>query len=205
MISAYFFKGFIIGFTVAAPVGPIGILVIRRTLAEGRVSGFVTGMGAAIADTVYGVIAGYGFTAVSVFLITQEFRMKIIGGIFLFYLGIKSLLSIPPEMEGVVVKKNYFNNFISTFLLTITNPATILFFLAVFSGLGLNSENTDHFLSMTLVLGVFIGSAIWWLLLSTVAGYFNSKTSRQSLVWINRVSGLVICLFGIWAIFSAII
>ncbi|MBI3233818.1 MAG: LysE family transporter [Bacteroidetes bacterium] len=121
----YFVKGLLIGFSVAAPVGPIGVLTIKRTLTEGRVSGFVTGMGAALADSVYGIIASFGLTVISSFLLTQEFWMKLIGGLFLLFLGIKSLFSKPTSKAANLDSKGLFNNFISTFFLTVTNPTTL--------------------------------------------------------------------------------
>ncbi|ASS49246.1 MAG: lysine transporter LysE [Candidatus Fluviicola riflensis] len=202
MVADYFIKGLIIGFSVAAPVGPIGVLTIKRTLTEGRTSGFVTGMGAAMADTVYGIIAGCGLTAISSFLLTQAFWMKLIGGLFLLFLGVKSFLSKPPEKSATVVGKGLFYNFISTFFLTVTNPSTILSFLAIFAGMGLGSEKTDYSLSMILVLGVFLGSALWWLILSFTVSFFRSKVTNTHLLWINRLSGILITAFGLMAIYT---
>lgn len=204
MTTDFLIKGLIIGFSVAAPVGPIGILTIKRTLTEGRISGFVTGMGAAMADTVYGVIAGFGLTAVSSFLLTQEVWMKLIGGLFLLFLGIKSFLAKPASKAANVNSKGLFNNFISTFFLTVTNPTTILSFLALFAGLGIGTTKTDYLLSLTLVLGVFIGSAIWWLILSTIVSYFQSQITPGRLIWINRLSGLIIISFGLFTLYSCI-
>lgn len=204
MTTDFLIKGLVIGLSVAAPVGPIGVLTIKRTLSEGRISGFVTGMGAAMADTFYGVVAGFGLTAISSFLLTQEFWMKLVGGMFLIFLGIKSFVSKPSSKAADLDSKGLFNNFISTFFLTVTNPSTILSFLAIFAGLGLGSEKTDYSSSMTLVLGVFIGSALWWLILSSVVGYFQSKITPEGLIWINRFSGLIIISFGIIALYSCV-
>ncbi len=205
MTIDYLIKGLIIGFSVAAPVGPIGVLTIKRTLTEGRAAGFVTGMGAAMADSVYGAIAGFGLTIVSSFLLTQEFWMKLIGGLFLLFLGIKSFLTKPASVAANVDSKGLLNNFVSTFFLTITNPATILSFLAIFAGLGIGTAKTDYLSSITLVIGVFIGSALWWLILSSVVGYFQSKITPNRLVWINRLSGLIIISFGLLALYSCIL
>lgn len=205
MTIDYLIKGLIIGFSVAAPVGPIGVLTIKRTLTEGRAAGFVTGMGAAMADSVYGAIAGFGLTIVSSFLLTQEFWMKLIGGLFLLFLGIKSFLTKPASVAANIDSKGLLNNFVSTFFLTITNPATILSFLAIFAGLGIGTTKTDYLSSITLVIGVFIGSALWWLILSSVVGYFQSKITPNRLVWINRLSGLIIISFGLLALYSCIL
>ncbi|MCF8448212.1 MAG: LysE family translocator, partial [Bacteroidia bacterium] len=187
-----------------APVGPIGVLTIKRTLTEGRISGFVTGMGAAMADAVYGSIAGFGLTAISSILLTQEFWMKLIGGLFLLFLGIKSFLTKPASNAANVNSKGLFNNFISTFFLTVTNPATILSFLAIFAGLGLGTTKTDYSSSLALVFGVFIGSALWWLILSSLVSFFQSKITPNRLIWINRLSGLIIISFGLFALYSCI-
>ncbi len=204
MTIDYLIKGLIIGFSVAAPVGPIGVLTIKRTLTEGRLSGFVTGMGAAMADSVYGIIAGFGLTAISSFLLTQAFWMKLPGGLFLLVLGIKSFVAKPASQAANIDSKGLFNNFISTFFLTVTNPATILSFLAIFIGLGLGTTSTDYSSSSTLVLGVFMGSAIWWFILSAIVSYFQSKITPGRLVWINRLSGLIIFSFGLFALYSCI-
>ncbi|MBP6302471.1 MAG: LysE family transporter [Bacteroidia bacterium] len=202
MTTNYLISGLIIGFSVAAPVGPIGVLTIRRTLTEGRISGFVTGMGAAMADTVYGIIAGFGLTAISSFLLTQEFWLKLIGGLFLLFLGIKFFVTKPASKAANVQSNGLFNNFISTFFLTVTNPTTILSFLAIFAGLGLGTTKTDYSSSIALVLGVFIGSALWWLILSSIVSFFQSKITPDRLIWINRLSGLIIISFGLFALYS---
>lgn len=204
MTTDYLIKGFIIGFSIAAPVGPIGVLTIKRTLTEGRLSGFVTGMGAAMADTLYGVIAGFGLTVVSSFIMTQEFWMKLVGGLFLLFLGIKSFIAKPASTAANLDSKGLFSNFISTFFLTVTNPATILSFLAIFAGLGLGTTKTDYSSSISLVLGVFIGSGLWWFILSSAVSRFQSKITPVRLTWINRLSGLLILSFGVFALYSCL-
>jgi threonine/homoserine/homoserine lactone efflux protein len=202
MTSDYLIRGFIIGFSIAAPVGPIGVLTIKRTLTEGRISGFVTGMGAALADSAYGAVAGFGLMAISSFLISQELIIKLVGGLFLCYLGIKSFLSKPATKEATVVSKGLLNNFISTFFLTLTNPSTILSFIAIFAGLGLASTTADYFSSMAIVFGVFMGSAVWWFLLSSIVSLYRHKITSDRLVWVNRLSGLILGSFGLFALYS---
>ncbi len=204
MTSDYLIKGFIIGLSIAAPVGPIGVLTIKRTLTEGRISGFVTGMGAAFADATYGAVAGFGLIAISSFLMSQEFVIKLIGGLFLCYLGVRSLLSKPATEEATVASKGLLNNFISTFFLTLTNPSTILSFIAIFAGLGLASSTADNFSSTAIVFGVFIGSALWWFILSFIVSYFRHKITPDRLVWINRLSGIVLGSFGLFALYTLI-
>ena len=191
-------KGLIIGFSIAAPVGPIGILCIRRTLEYGRFVGFVSGLGAATADALYGLMAGLGLTIISNFLLGQQWYLQIIGSIFLCYLGVKIFISTPSQDSAKAKGNKPFKAYISTFLLTITNPVTILSFIAIFSGLGMNSNDTTSF-GFLLVLGVFLGSALWWLLLSSIAGIIANKMKSNSfsMKLINRFSGVVLLLFGI--------
>ena len=204
MTTDFLIKGLIIGFSIAAPVGPIGVLTIKRTLTNGRTSGFVTGLGAAMADTVYGIVAAFGLTAISTLLLTQALWIKLIGGLFLLYLGIKSFVTKPASKAATVNSKGLFHHFISTFFLTITNPATILSFIAIFAGLGLGTTNTDYTSSITMVFGIGAGSALWWLILSTVVSFFQSKITTNKLVWVNRLSGLIIISFGLFALYSCI-
>lgn len=202
MITDYLIKGGLIGLSIAAPVGPIGVLTIKRTLSEGRRSGFVTGLGAALADATYGAVAGFGLTAVSSFMMTHAFWCKLIGGLFLLYLGIKSFLSKPAKKEAQIESRGLFNNFMSTFFLTVSNPATIFSFLAIFTGLGLGTSNTDYASSMSLVFGVFFGSALWWFILSGIVNFFQMKITPNRMIWINRCSGLIIISFGLWALYG---
>ncbi|OYU94424.1 MAG: lysine transporter LysE [Bacteroidetes bacterium B1(2017)] len=205
MTTSYLLKGLLIGFSIAAPVGPIGVLTIKRTLTEGRTSGFVTGMGAAMADTVYGIVAAFGLTAISSFLLAQEFWIKLLGGMFLLFIGVKSFVTKPATNAATINSNGRVNNFISTFFLTLTNPATILSFLAIFAGLGLGTTKTDYSSSMTLVFGIFIGSALWWLILSSLVSFFQSKLTPSKLIWINRLSGFILVSFGLFALYSCVI
>lgn len=202
MKTDYLIKGFIIGLSMAAPVGPIGVLTIHRTLIQGRISGFVTGLGAALADTVYGIIAAFGLTAISSFLLNQTLFIQLIGGLCLIFLGIKSFVMKPATSAANVNTKGLINQFVTTFLLTLTNPTTILTFLAIFAGLGLGLTETTHLSSITFVFGIFIGSALWWLVLSSTIGFFQSKITPKYLVWINRISGFIILSFGIFSLYS---
>lgn len=202
METSFFLKGIILGFSIAAPVGPIGILCIRRTLQHGRFSGLFSGLGAALADTVYAVIAAFGLTFISDFLLKGQFWLHLIGGAFLLYLGIKTGLSKPTEKVRVPSHKSLVNDFASTFLLTITNPMTILAFLAIFAGFGLTSVQGSYKDALALVGGVFIGSAVWWLILSEGVTLFRKKVSQKVMLWINRIAGLIISAFGIWVLLS---
>jgi threonine/homoserine/homoserine lactone efflux protein len=198
----YLLKGLIIGFSIAAPVGPIGILCIRRTLAEGRRFGLAAGLGAATADAFYGCIAGFGVAFISNFLISQQIWLNLAGGAFLIYLGIKTLLAKPAAEAAQLKGSSLLGAFGSTFLLTLTNPITIFVYAAVFSGLGLGTAVGDYFSASMLVLGVFSGSALWWVLLSSGVGLFRSRVTPVALQWVNRFSGVVILGFAAYSLIS---
>jgi len=197
-----FVKGLVIGFSIAAPVGPIGVLCIRRTLAEGRISGFVSGMGAATADALYGCVAGFGVTYISNFLMGQQFAFRLIGALFLGYLGARIFFSKPAEAPSKAEGKGLAGAYASTLFLTLTNPVTILAFAAIFAGLGLGNSGGDYTAGMLLVLGVFLGSAAWWLFLSTGVGLFRTWFNGPRLRWVNRLSGVIIGGFGFLASLS---
>jgi len=200
--SPFLLRGILIGFSIAAPVGPIGVLCIRRTLAEGRATGFVSGLGAATADAIYGCIAGFGLTLVARFLMDQQMWLRLFGGAFLCYLGVKTVLSRPADQAASANGSGLAGAYGSTFLLTLTNPMTILSFAAVFAGLGLASAGGSYASAGILVLGVFTGSALWWLLLSGGASLLRGKFDARRLEWVNRISGVIIAGFGVVALLS---
>lgn len=193
-----FIKGMILGFSVAAPVGPIGLLCIQRTLNIGRLAGFLSGLGAATADALYSCIAAFGFTILSQFLIHQLLWFHVVGGIFLLYLGVKTFLTIPSSQVAKSRSDGLLNIYASTFFLTITNPMTILSFAAMFAGLGIGSQPSHSTWSaIGLVLSVFGGSAIWWFLLSTGVNLLERWFNTGRLRWINRISGGMIAGLGL--------
>ncbi len=196
----FFLKGIIIGFSIAAPVGPIGVLCIRRTLADGRLAGLISGLGAATADLLYGCVAAFGLTFISQFLIDQEFWLRLVGGLFLLYLGIKTFWAKSSSTALEQKKGGLLNAYFTTFFLTLTNPLTILSFAAIFAGLGVVNTDGVYLSALILVAGVFSGSTLWWFLLSGGASFFERKIDKQGLVWINRVSGVVITIFGVVAL-----
>lgn len=204
MEISFLLKGLVIGFSIAAPVGPIGVLCIRRTLADGRASGLATGVGAATADAIYGSIAGFGLTLVSNVLIAQQLWLRLVGGAFLGYLGIRTILTKPSERSSVAGGSGLVAVFASTFFLTLTNPMTILSFAAVFAGLGLAGTGGNYVSAGALVLGVFTGSALWWIVLSSGAGVFRTKFNPRGLQWVNRISGAIITGFGLFALVSTL-
>jgi len=204
MDLTFFLRGLVIGFSIAAPVGPIGVLCIRRTLAEGRISGLVTGLGAATADAIYGCIAGFGLTVVSNIFISQQVWLRLIGGLFLCYLGGKTFLAKAAPQAASTKGSGFVGAYASTFFLTFTNPMTILSFVAIFAGLGLASAGGNSPSAGVLVLGVFLGSALWWVILSAGVGVFREKFNSRGLAWVNRISGTIITVFGLFALLSAV-
>jgi len=200
----FLIRGILIGFSIAAPVGPIGVLCIRRTLNEGRVSGLVSGLGAASADAIYGCIAGFGLTFISSFLVDHHILLRMIGGMFLCYLGIRTICTKPAEQTAFIKGNGLLKSYTSTLFLTLTNPMTILSFSAVFAGLGLAETRGDYAIAGTLVLGVFLGSFLWWLILSNVVGFLQTKLKPEVLRWVNRITGITITLFGMIILMSLI-
>ena len=202
MDIGFLLRGIVVGFSIAAPVGPIGVLCIRRTLAEGRATGLVSGLGAATADAIYGCVAGFGLTFISSFLVDQQTWLRLIGGAFLCYLGIRTWLTAPAQGTASTQGNGPLAAYASTFFLTLTNPMTILSFAAIFAGLGLANRTGGYAPAGILVLGVFAGSALWWLLLSGGVSLFRGRFTPGGLRWVNKVSGIVITAFGVLALLS---
>jgi threonine/homoserine/homoserine lactone efflux protein len=195
---AFFFKGIVLGFSIAAPVGPIGLLCIQRTLAQGRACGFFSGMGAATADGFYGSVAAFGLTAISAFLLRFSIPIRIVGACFLFYLAARTFFARPREsLTERTFGASLWKAYASTVFLTLTNPVTILSFMAVFAGFGIMNAERAYLKSALLVAGVFSGSSLWWLVLSSAVGLFKARLTPSSLLWINRVSGTLIAALGI--------
>jgi len=196
-------KGIVIGFAIAAPVGPIGALCIRRTLADGRFVGLAGGFGAATADAIYGAIAAFGLTAVSAFLVGQRLWLGLAGGLFLFCLGIRTFMAPPAGASRSASPSGLLKAYGSTFVLTLSNPVTILAFAAIFAGLGVTAGG-DHGQAALLVAGVFLGSAAWWVILTTGVGASRGWFNESGMRWVNRVAGIVIAAFGVGAVLNAL-
>lgn len=192
----FFLKGLLFGFLLAATVGPMWVLCFRRTVAQGALAGFVSGMGIAVADGLYGAVAAFGLTAVSGFLLQHRFWIGLVGGVFLLYLGIRTLLSRPEIGATSTNSAGLARGFLSTLGLTLANPPTILAFAAIFAGLGLVAN--DYATAATVVVGVFLGSASWWILLAAGAGWLRGRIGPALFRAINVVSGLSILAFAAW-------
>jgi threonine/homoserine/homoserine lactone efflux protein len=206
MEPIFFIKGLILGFSIAAPVGPIGILCIRRTLQYGRFSGLFSGLGAASADTLYGLIAAFSLTLVSDFLNAQQFWIHLLGGLFLISLGTKTFFTSATQepSQGKIIHRSLISDFFSTFFLTLSNPLTILSFIAVFAGLGLVNVSDKFSDAIALVIGIFFGAALWWSILSEGVTFFRKKVGQKTMSWINRIAGMIIVTFGLAALMSVL-
>lgn len=202
MDVSLFFRGVLIGLSIAAPVGPIGILCIRRTLAYGRWVGLATGLGAATADAAYGAVAGFGITVISLLLLSHQTVIRVIGGLFLCYLGWKTFAAAPAAADETRGGSAIVHAYTSAVALTLTNPTTILSFLAIFAGVGTGTSTHAGWSAAALVLGVLIGSAIWWVFLSNTIGAVRARVTPGHLRWINRLSGSVLLAFGLLAFAS---
>jgi threonine/homoserine/homoserine lactone efflux protein len=189
-------KGFAIGFSIAAPVGPIGVLCIRRSLAQGRVAGFVSGLGAATADGVYAAVAGFGLTALSQFFARHAQVLHLAGGLLLLYFGARTALAKVGADQTASAPAGRLAAYASTLLLTITNPMTIFMFAAIFTAVA-PARGPDPRYAALLVAGTFCGSAAWWLTLSTGVGLLHRRIGAPAMRWINGLSGGVIGAFGL--------
>lgn len=194
-------KGAIIGFSIAAPVGPIGVLCIRRTLSDGQPYGLVSGLGAATADALYGLMAAFGLVLITDVLVDQQLWLRTIGGAFLCYLGVRAFLSDAAAEEAKAWGKGLLGAYFSTLLLTLTNPMTILAFVAILAGAGVTEGSVG--VAAVFVLGVFLGSALWWLTLSVAVGLLRGRLNAGVMRWANRISGVMIFGFGIVALVGA--
>jgi threonine/homoserine/homoserine lactone efflux protein len=201
-MNVSFFHAMVAGLALAAPVGPVGLVCIRRTLSRGMLSGFLSGMGAAIVDAMYASVAAFGVTIISSTLAKYSSILELVGGLFLCALGIHAIRSHKVVEASDPQSHSHYGDFASVFVLTLTNPATIIGFAALFSALGLTGEEGSRRGAMILVSGVFAGSALWWLILSTVMHHIRHFLSGKSMHWINLVSGAAIVLIGVVVIIA---
>ncbi len=193
-------EGIIIGFAMAVPIGPIGIICIRKTLTEGRMRGLIIGLGAATADMLYGSIAAFGLTIISDTLLSQRVWIRLAGGALLLFLGVRTFRARPKDPK-IEIQSSGRRSYFTTIFLTFTNPLTVFAFIAVFAALGLG--NGLSFLSASvLVAGVFTGSFLWFLSLSSGATFFRKKLDLVGMRWVNKIAGILIIISGVIAIAS---
>ena len=199
MDPTFFSRGLIIGFTVAMTVGPMSVLTMRRTIAHGRLYGLISGLGIATADASYGALAAFGLTAVTAALVGMRTALGIVGGAFLVWLGIRTIVARPSAAAAPADDRpGLLGAYLSIYGLTMTNPMTILSFAAIFAGFGLGGGGLVD--AGLLTVGVFLGSSLWWVVLTTVVGGLRSRLTPAVLAWINRLSGAVLLGFGLLAI-----
>lgn len=187
-------RGVLAGLAIAIPVGPVNILCIERTLKKGRAAGIISGLGAAAADTFYGAIAGFSITLVIDFLIREKFWIRLVGGALLIAIGVVYWLKKPKSLKEHSAESKH-SEFVTTLLLTLTNPTTVLSYMAVLAALRLG-ESRPWTLTLFLVLGIFCGSMTWWIVLAIVSGHFRDKFNDGAVVWMNRIAALAIAGFG---------
>ncbi|MCF6240306.1 MAG: LysE family translocator [Bacteroidales bacterium] len=201
----YILKGMVVGIIVTAPVGPIGLLCIQRTINRGMLSGLVTGVSSAIADIMFAIIAGFSISAIGDFMEVNKLIIRLIGGIIVLILGIRIYMINPVKRfrHTKPQKRSYFSDAISGFLITLTNPIVIIVFGAAFAGLGLNEaqENKEVILTIT---GIFIGATAWWTSLTSLVNIFKAKINLRKMFWINRITGILVVLFGIAIIIGSL-
>ncbi len=204
MLASIFFRGCVLGFSIAAPVGPIGVLCINRTLTRGALIGFASGLGAACADAVYGALAVSGISAVTNLFASAALILRVLGGAYLLWLAY-SIWRSPPqdkEVSATATESTIAGAFASTFALTLTNPMTILSFAAIVSAIGIDAGK-EMSSALFLIAGVFFGSALWWLILSGCTGMVANRLSGRLLSNINRISAGMIGAFACWALIGS--
>lgn len=199
-----YFKGIFVGFLIAAPVGPVGILCAQRTLQIGLLAGLVSGFGAAIADTIFGAVAAFGLTFIAQYLLENEALMRLIGGLLLVGIGVETMLKKPVTIQSDKLPKahRYAASFFRTFMLTITNPITIMAFGPVFVAANAVVEEGNLLQAWALILGVFSGSALWFSMLCSGVHLGRHHLNDRRMRWMNRISGIVIVFFGAMAVAS---
>jgi len=196
-----FFKSFVLGVIVSVPMGPMGILVLKRTLNKGRMLGLISGLGVALADVLFSFIALFGISFFNVKL--ENIWFRIIGGITLMVVGLAMFMANPiKEIKKTISGKHYLSYLFSAFAITITNPLTILFFAASFAALGFTSKMMTSSLYFFVIVGIFMGAMFWWTSLTMIVGFFHKKIKLKGMFYINKISGIIIFVIGVVSFFS---
>ena len=188
-------RGVLAGLAIAVPVGPVNVLCISRTIAKGRLAGIISGFGAATADTIYGGIAGFGISLIIDFLIREKFWIRLVGGALLIAIGTIYWFKRPKKLRHEQEESSH-SEYVTTLLLTLTNPTTVLSFLAVLAGLRL-AQSRPWTMTLFVVLGIFCGSMLWWIVLALISGHFRDRFNDRAVIWMNRIAAVAIGGFGV--------
>jgi threonine/homoserine/homoserine lactone efflux protein len=221
--AEFFFKGLMVGFLIAAPVGPVAVMCIHRTIAQGRIAGYVCGLGATVGDTIFGAIAAFGLGFIAAELIANQVWLRWVGSGFLIALGLKLALSRHLTRRAEAQERaqereedeaaeaapahhsqgldDHIGNFMSSFVVMVTNPITLVAFAAIFAAVDIGEIGEKTRWGLSLVAGVFAGAALWWTILINVASLFRRRINEQGILWVNRGSGALILAFGIVILF----
>lgn len=200
----FFVKGIVAGFIIAMPVGPAAVMCVHRTLVQGALYGYVSGIGAATGDTVFGAIAAFGLGFLADDLMAHNEMLRLIGGAVLCLLGIRSMLSKRLPDPAADDKRSYLGDGASAFLVTITNPVTLVSFAAVLAALNVHGVTEHIRWSISLTSGVFTGAVSWWLILTSITRGFRRMMTDARLLWITRATGVLIAIFGVLLLFSLV-
>jgi putative LysE/RhtB family amino acid efflux pump len=197
-----FFKGLAVGFVGAIPLGPLGIICVRRTLQSGFFAGVLGGLGTAIADALFGIISAFGLTVIAQFLKDMETPLRIVGGVFMLGMGWHVLVSKPKDYtlsDMSPSSLSHMGNIVSNFFITLTNPLAIVFFTMAFASLGI-AENQSFLEGGVVVTGVFLGSMLSWIMLAGFISFKRSAKAPSNMIWMNRIAGTLLLLCGAWAL-----
>jgi threonine/homoserine/homoserine lactone efflux protein len=196
MDHGLFIQGIIIGLTLAVPVGPISLVCIHRTVANGRLHGIVSGFGVATADSFYAAVAFLGLTAVSGLIIGHQTEFRLVAAIALILVGIQVFRSVPAAVRDNPDPESFVRDYLSLLAIAAANPLTIIFFITILPGFGVVAHGTTLITAVPFVAGIFLGSAVWWIILCGSLGSVRSRLSTENLRRINQVSGILITVFG---------
>ena len=200
-----FFQGIVIGLTLAVPVGPIALMCIRRTLAEGKFHGIISGIGVATADSFYAAVTVLGLTAISGFIIAHQYPFRMLASLILIAVGVKIILSVPREVCAATETSTLLKNYLSMVAIALANPLTLLFYVGILPGLGIVFSGTSPVTSLAFVLGIFCGSTMWWVFLCGLLGSVRSCISSGTLGFINKASGFLIACLGVALLLYAVV
>jgi threonine/homoserine/homoserine lactone efflux protein len=206
-------QGFLFGFFLALPVGPVGVLCVQRTLSQGRMHGLISGLGAAFGDALYGAVAAFGISAVEDWITGHQGALRLVGGIILLLLALRTVAAMVhahPVTDGSdekiqrrIVTHSLVKDFLSTFTLAITNPITFIAFAGLLATLGFTEAGRTIGNASILVAGVFAGSALWWIALSTTANFFRPIVDGSYQLWMDRIVATVLAGFGVYALLTS--